>query len=82
MATYSGSARSFFAIIDLSSVFVATGLVMVSDTRISRIHFGWITHGASEGAAVSPSAASTSTNARARSGYRITSSVAAPAPKE
>ena len=55
---------------------------MVSDTRISRIHFGWITQGASDGAAVNPSAASTSTSARARSGYRIASSVAAPAPKE
>jgi hypothetical protein len=37
------------AIIDLSSVVVATGLVMVSDTRISRIHFGWMTNGASRG---------------------------------
>ena len=55
---------------------------MVSDTGISRTHFGRTSSGTSAGGAVNPSAASTSTSARARCGWRMTNSVAAPAPNE
>ena len=37
---YSGSARSFFSINDCNSSLVASGLVIVSDTRVSRNHRG------------------------------------------
>src|SRR5262249_60520169 len=79
---YSGSRRFFFRDRRVKKEFGGHGIGDVSDTSISRIHFGCTRAGGSDGGAVNPSAASTSTSARARPGYRITSSVAAPAPKE